>query len=120
QTHRREAAESEHGANSDHATDAGDERSAHRRRDCRYSDDMPPPAPSELIAVSPRRHFRPLRRADPDESQSLAQLREPNVLRRHPQLRLGEQALALLDRFPPLLERREVPPLARLAHDPQA
>src|SRR5262249_1529388 len=38
----------------------------------------------------------------------------------HAQARATEQALAVLDRFPALLDRREIPPLAPSAHDPQA
>ena len=77
------------------------------------------PAAAKLIAVAPRGHLGTQRAADAHELESLTQLREPDVVGRDTDAGLGELALALLDRFPPLLDRRQVPALAAAAHDPE-
>ena len=62
----------------------------------------------------------PLRRADAHELDTFAHARETDVVRRDPQLRVGECALAFLDRFPPLFQWSEIPALAGAAHHPQS
>src|SRR5690606_16041435 len=79
----------------------------------------PPAPPAELVAVAPGRELGPERRADAYQFHPLEQPREPDVLRRDAHARAAEQPLAVLDRLPALLERREVPALALAAHDPE-
>src|SRR5262249_31931011 len=75
--------------------------------------------PTELIAVSPRGEFRAQRLADANERQPVAQLGEPDVVRRDPASRVTVPLLGLLDRLPALFQRREVPALALRTDDPQ-
>src|SRR4029079_2225461 len=81
--------------------------------------DLPSAPASELITVAPGRELRPLRRADANERRSVAQLGEANIVGRHALARVPKQLLRRLDRFPPVLERREVPSLATRTYDPQ-
>src|SRR5262245_35685681 len=63
-------------------------------------------APSaELVSVTPRRVLRPERLADPDQLRTIAQAREPDVLRRNTLFGIAEKSLRLLDCLPPFLER---------------
>src|ERR1035437_9651928 len=73
----------------------------------------------ELIPIPPRRHLRPLRIAHPHERRPFFQPRKADVVRRHPQPRVAKQPLAFFNGLPSLLERREIPSLARAAHHPQ-
>src|SRR5688572_12124579 len=100
-----------HGSHDDHPRDGGD-------ADARVDEMTASPA-AELIAVSPRGHLGTQRGADAHELQPFAQPGQSDVVGGRAQTRLGEQALALLDRLPALLERGEVPPLAGPAHDPE-
>ena len=74
----------------------------------------------KLVSVPPRRHLRPLRLAYAHQGRAVSDPREPDVVRGDPKPRVAKRPLALLDRFPPFFERREVPALARAAHDPQS
>jgi hypothetical protein len=78
------------------------------------------PEPRQPSAVPPRRDLRQQRRADANELESAAELRQADVVGRHPEARAAEAALALVDRLPALLERRQVPSPTARAHDPQA
>src|SRR5688500_7645828 len=89
-----------------------------RGRGTNADDPVASPA-TELIAISPGGELRTLRDADAHDLEPLLQPGEADVLGRRPEARVAEAALALLDRLPPLLERREVPPLASTADDPQ-
>src|ERR1035437_4322253 len=95
-----------------------DERSGHHDTAdddsacCNEREILPPP-PMELIPIPPRRHLRPLRIAHPHERRPLLQSREPDVVRRHSQLRVAKQPLAFFNGLPALLQRREIPSLAR-------
>ena len=75
---------------------------------------------SELIAVAPGRKLRAERLADSNQRRSVTDLREPNVVRRHPFAGIAIQLFGLLNRLPPFVERREVPALTRPADHPQS
>jgi hypothetical protein len=90
------------------------------RDNCHSLDYVLPASSPELVAVTPRRELRPLRLADSYELETLAESGEPDLISRNPELRRTVRPLTLLDRFPPFLDRREVPALAPPAHDPQA
>ena len=77
-----------------------------------------PSAFAELIAVAPRRVLRPHRLTDPDQLGVIAQTRQADVLRGYALLHISENSLGLLDRFPPLIERSEIPALTRPAYHP--
>src|SRR6185437_9001977 len=77
------------------------------------------PSLAELIPVSPCSHFGPLRITDTDQLQTFAHARESDVFRRHAQLRVAKQPLALLDRFPSFFDRSEIPSLTRATNYPQ-
>ena len=110
-TDRAGAQEAEH--RSGHDDRAGDE---HRRAADQV---LPAAAASELVAIAPRRHLRTLRITDAHELEPFLEPRETDLVGGHAQPGGAEGALALLDRLPALLERREVPPLALPAHDPE-
>src|SRR4051794_25935896 len=78
------------------------------------------PATAELVAVTPRRQLGPLRRADANELEAFPDARQSDVVSRHPQAGVTEQALAFLDRLPALLHRCQVPSLAAVTDHPQA
>src|SRR6185312_10701405 len=83
--------------------------------------DVMPLAPfTELIPVSPRRHFGALRISNSNEFQTFGHSREPDVFRRHAQFRVAKQSLALFDRFPSLFDGSEIPSFARATHYPQS
>src|ERR1041385_636309 len=97
---------------------ANEERA--KRRDASARDEhLAPPTATELITVAPRGELRAQRLTDADELCPVAQLGEPNVLRRHPAPRVPIEALGVFDRLPSLLERRQVPAFALSAHDPK-
>src|SRR5262249_10350045 len=73
----------------------------------------------ESRAVTPRRDLGQQRGPDADELEAAAKAREPDVVGRHSEPRAAEQSLGFVDRFPPLLERREVPAPATRADHPQ-
>src|SRR5207248_7944353 len=79
----------------------------------------PSPASSELVPISPRRELRPQRTPDTHQLEALGRPRQADVVRGHSETSLAKASLTRLNRFPPLLERREVPPLALSAHNPQ-
>ena len=76
-------------------------------------------APTELVSVSPRRELRAHRPPDAHQFQPLLVTGEPHIFGRDAQLRVTEEPLAHLDRFPALFDRREVPALTLAAHDPE-
>src|SRR5262245_54618167 len=73
----------------------------------------------ELAPVSPRREFRAERLADPDQVGAVSHAGEPDVRGGEPEVRVAEELLTLLDDFPAILERREVPAPAVEADHPQ-
>ncbi len=73
----------------------------------------------ELIAVPPGSELVPERSAHPDELKALGEPREPDIVRRRSETRVVEPPLARLDRLPARIQRREVPPFAAPADDPQ-
>ncbi len=73
----------------------------------------------ELIPIPPRCELGTKRGADAHELQTFTKPREPDVLRGQAEPGEPEHPLALLYRFPPLFERREVPLMARCAQRPQ-
>lgn len=81
---------------------------------------MTPTAARELIAVAPRGQLRTLRLADANELEPFTQAREADVIGRDAQLRGAEKTVALLDRFPAVLDRREIPADAPATDDPEA
>src|SRR5262249_18225221 len=99
---------------------AAQEEAARCYDDCAGEHEMALTTTSELIAVTPRRHFRSLRLANADELEAFRNSREPDVVRRHAQSCRTEQPLALLDGFPAFLDRREIPSLTFSADHPQA
>src|SRR5262245_54974024 len=103
----------------DDAGDRSEHDEARRRRDARAGPkQVLAPALSELVAVTPRGHLWPERRPDAHELEAIADSCEPNVVGRHAQPSSAEHALALFDRLPTLLERRQVPPLTGPADGP--
>ena len=76
-------------------------------------------APSELIAVAPRRELRTLRLADAHQLRTVGQAGQSDIVRAHPHARIAKRSLALLDRLPPLVERCEIPALTATADDPE-
>ena len=82
-------------------------------------DRAPTPAP-ELVAVAPRSELGALGLADAHQRQSLRMAGETDVVGGDADAGVPEEALAVLDRFPALLQRREVPAFALHAHDPEA
>src|SRR6185312_13667235 len=93
---------------------------AHTNDGTAGNEQLATPAPAELIAVAPRREFRPERLADAHQRRTVAKLRQPDVVGRHTTSRVTKQSLGSLDSLPALFERREVPALAMWTHDPQA
>src|SRR5687768_17170906 len=82
-------------------------------------DEMLAPSAAELISISPRRELRALGLPNSHQLEPLAQSSKADVVGRHPQSGPRVGSLALLDRFPSLLERRQVPALAHPTDDPQ-
>src|SRR5262249_37401233 len=80
---------------------------------------LPAPTATELIAVAPGGEFRTQRRTDADEGEPIAELGETDVVSGNAAARVAVELLGLLDCFPAFLERRQVPPLALRAHDPE-
>ncbi len=76
--------------------------------------------PPELVAVSPRGKLGALRLSDPHQRRPLSQPSQPDVVGRDSAPRIAIEPLRLFDRFPTLLEWREIPALAGAAHHPQA
>src|SRR6185436_12938392 len=74
---------------------------------------------AELIAVSPGCELRTQRFTDANERGSAGQLRESDVVGGNTLSRVAIELLRLLDRFPSLLERGEVPPLTVGTDDPK-
>ena len=74
---------------------------------------------SEPRAVAPRRDLGEQSRTNANELESAAELGEADVVRRHAQSGAAEESLGLVDRFPALFERREVPASALRADHPQ-
>ena len=72
------------------------------------------------VAVTPRGDFGPKRLSDSNELQPLAELRQANVVRRVSEVRRAKASLAIVDRLPSLLDRREVPPRAAGRRSPTA
>jgi hypothetical protein len=58
---------------------------------------------AKLITVSPRREFRALRLADPNERRAIAQMRQADVVRGHSAPRVAIQLLCCLDGLPALV-----------------
>ncbi len=106
-------------ADSHAGDDATDDQCADRRDAAADHQHLSSPPPSELIAVSPGRKFGPQRLADPHERRSVAHLGQAYVVGRQAAARIGEQLLGRFDRFPALLERRQIPAFAVRADDPQ-
>jgi hypothetical protein len=95
-----------------------DDSNARDCRECRVGHRSPLPAP-KLIAVPPRGELRTKRLADPNQLEPVGDSRQPDVVGRNAKARSPKEPFTLFDRFPALLERREIPPLAATAHDPQ-
>jgi hypothetical protein len=72
-----------------------------------------------MLCVSPRGELGSERRSYPDEIRAFAESRETDLISRSSKASAAILPLALFDRFPSLLERREVPPAASRAHNPQ-
>src|SRR5665213_203486 len=92
---------------------------ADRDRAARSDHVVTPAASAELISVTPRCHFRPLRASHAHELEALAHTRQAYVIRRHAERRAAKESLALLNRLPAFFQRREIPALARPTDDPQ-
>jgi hypothetical protein len=75
---------------------------------------------AELISISPSREFRTKWLSNTNELESLAQSREADLVGGDAMLGSAICALTFLDCFPPLLNRREVPPFALPADYPQS
>src|SRR5262249_24965065 len=71
-------------------------------------------------AVAPRGDLGQKRRSDAHELEAAAKASESDVVGRHAEPRAAEQMLRLVDCFPALLERREVPAATASAHHPQS
>lgn len=82
-------------------------------------DDFAPPSPPELISVSPRREFRAKWLSNTNQLEAFAQAGEADLIGGNAELGPAIRALTLLDRFPTLLDRSEVPPLALPADHPE-
>ena len=78
------------------------------------------PSPSELVAISPRRHLRALRFANANQVESFPKPGKADVVRRDAQAAVAVSLLRELDRFPSLVQRREVPALTPCAHHPES
>ena len=90
-------------------------------RESAAGDELRPPAPrAEVAAIAPRGELRAQRRADADQLESVAKPRETDVVGRHAHVGAAKGALALLDRLPTLLERREIPSPAVMSRRPTA
>src|SRR5262245_38498723 len=74
---------------------------------------------AELISVAPGRVFRAEWLADPDQFRVIAQTGEPDVLRGYALLRVSKESFGLLDRFPAVFERCQVPAFTLATHHPQ-
>ncbi len=81
--------------------------------------DGPSPSAAELVPVAPGGELAANGRADPDDLELVTDPGEADVVGRNPQPGVPEQALAVFDRLPPLLERGEIPAFAPTAYDPQ-
>ena len=94
-----------------------------QRGTCRYPDHSHPGHSShplaQLIPIPPGGELRTQRLPDSYKFQPLRVARDADVPGRRPRARGAEKPLTLLDRLPPLLERRQVPALALPAHDPE-
>src|SRR6185437_3936418 len=75
--------------------------------------------PRETRAVSPRRGLGEQRRSDAHELERSAESGETDVVGRHAKPRAAKQSLGVVDRFPALVERCEVPATAAGADDPE-
>ncbi len=110
----------EHGSRKGGTQDWTEERQrGGARRGSAPLDDCTAPAPSELISVTPRREFRAQRLANTNELETFAQTRQADLVGGDAQFGPAIRALTLLDCFPPLLDRSEVPSLAFPADYPQ-
>src|SRR5690606_25269471 len=74
---------------------------------------------AESFVVAPRRELGSKRLTDANDHSAVAQLRHPNLIRRHALLRVAIELLALFDGFPALLKWRKIPLPATRAHRPQ-
>jgi hypothetical protein len=101
----------------------GDAKTCHPNSgddNARTKNQAAPATSAELVTVTPGRKLGSLRLPDPNQLQAFAQPREADVVGRDPLPRVAEELLALLDRFPPFFERREVPLLALATNNPEA
>ena len=78
------------------------------------------PPGAHLRAVAPSRQLRPLRAPHADQLRPLPHPSQPHVLRGHAQPRVAEAPLALLQRLPAPLERRQVPTAGTPGRPPTA
>jgi hypothetical protein len=78
------------------------------------------PTATELGAVAPRRKLRAKGRPDAHQLEPLTQPRQADVVGGGAQSRPAIETLALVDRLPALLERREIPSPATRTDDPQS
>jgi len=101
---------------------AGERKCAETDRGCRTGNDRGAVLESAAKnrSVPPGGEFGPERLADANELCSVAQPRESDIVRLGAEFLRAEQALTLFDRLPSLVERREIPPAACDAHDPEA
>ena len=76
-------------------------------------------APAKHAAVAPRSELRTQRTANANELGAVSKTGKPHVIRLRAQALGAEFAFALLDGFPALLDRREIPARAVRADDPQ-
>jgi hypothetical protein len=104
--------------NPDRRTEKRDRRGAHGNR--AHADDVPLAPSPELISITPRREFGPLRFSDSHKLETFAETGEADMLRRNTELRPAVRTLTLLNRLPPLFDGSQVPALALPAHHPQA
>ena len=114
------AALAEHYAAQDAGGQSPDHDTPDHHRGTRPVQDLPLSSPPELVTVAPRRELGAHGLADPHERQPFGVPRQADVVGRNANPRVPEDALAVLDRLPALLQRRQVPAFAFPADHPEA
>jgi hypothetical protein len=106
-------------SDSDAGGDARADEDTHGREAASGDEHLPPATTAELVAITPGGKFGTLGLTDTHQRRSIAHLGEADVVGRDAATRIAVQLLGELDRFPPILERSEIPALTVLTDDPQ-
>jgi len=108
------------GSDDDTRANSGCNRSTRDRRRARTNHHAALEPAGEDAAVAPCSEFRPQRRADSNQLRAVSEGGKPDVVRLRPKPPRAKSPFALLDCFPSLFDRSEIPARTVRAHDPEA